>query len=97
MSAASAMGAEFEACNVLRKSLGDKVKKKKIALCVDSKILEDMYYKAKAGLGDSREGFDIIENIVSSYPNIYLVYINRRWNQSTDYLAKQGKMRNSFT
>lgn len=67
-----------------------------MALCVDSKNLEDMFHKAKAGLEDSRDGFDQIMNIVSNYPLISLVYINRRWNQSDDYLAKQGKMRNRF-
>lgn len=53
-----------------------------------------MYQKALVGLSYSRKGFEVIKDLSLSFPNIKLVYVNRRWNTEADSLAKQGLRRN---
>lgn len=59
-------------------------------MCVDSKNVIEMSDKAKAGLLDSRGGFEELKSLTIKYPNVILFYENRRCNGEVDALAKQG-------
>lgn len=52
--------------------LGEIDDKKDKALCVDSKNLVEMFDKAKAGVWDSRGGFEIIQDLLTRFPLINL-------------------------
>lgn len=66
---------------------------KEILVCVDSKSIEDLFMKTRAGM-DVFSGVDqYFKILVLSYRNIKISYIKREWNFEADYLAKEGKSR----
>lgn len=87
------MQVELEACIYICTSIGKSAICKKAVVCVDSKNLEEVFLKAKSGIGDDRKGFEQVLRVAKSHPNIGIIYVNCRWNQEADYLAKKGKER----
>lgn len=55
-----------------------------------------MHEKARAGIDDNMVDFESIKVSFTTYPHVYIFYINRRWNRDADFLAKQGLQSNSF-
>lgn len=73
----SALDIEIEACKHLWLVFRDLKANFKSIICTNSKNIEEMVIKAKAGLKDSRQEFDKIENFVASFPSCDIKYINR--------------------
>lgn len=93
----NSLEAEVEACKFICGTLWEKYKYLKGAICVDSKNVAEMFAKAKGGLSDERFGFDSLKDISLRYPLLSVFYVNRKWNQEADILAKQGRERfNTF-
>lgn len=91
--ALSALEAELAACMYIWHILGEQERIQRVALCVDSLTIVDMFEKAKAGSSDDRFGFDSIKDLIKSYPNVSLFFIKRSWNLEADELAKKGLSR----
>lgn len=62
-------------------------------ICMDSKLIEISFLKAKAGIFGSMEDDYILKNIVERCRAMRISYIKREWNLTTDRLAKEGRSR----
>lgn len=69
VSSNNALESELAACKHIWIILGNQKKDYKCVICVDSKNLVDMVERAKAGLDDSRQGFEEIKDLAQSFPN----------------------------
>lgn len=86
----NALEAEVQACKLVCEAMGQLNSNHNYALCVDSKNLVKMHEKARARLLDTRKEFDMIKDMFKKYSNVFVLYVNRKWNYDADFLAKQG-------
>lgn len=86
--------AEMKAYKMVCEAMGQLNSNHNYALCVDSKNVVEMHEKARAGVMDNRKEFDSIKDIFTTYPNVYVIYVNRMWNNDADFLSKQGLQSN---